>query len=68
MRTAREVRTTVGGGRVQYPVTVPAGVRCVPLGNCWVVDDLSWLSPQDGAWHDAEHRGIVVSEVDLMEG
>lgn len=72
MKTIREIETTVGasGSRIRYPVTVPAGVRCVRLGlglGRWVVDDLSWLSPKDAAYWDAEHRGIEIAAADLSE-
>ena len=67
-RTTREVNTAVGGGRVKYDVTVPAGTLCKRLGAIWVVQNLSWLPKTDGAYHDAYYRGIQIAEADLDIG
>lgn len=47
--TSREVKTTVGGGSIQYPVTVPKGTLCKHLGTHWSVQDLSWLRKEETA-------------------
>lgn len=66
-RTSKEIKTTVGGGSIKYDVTVPKGVLCRNLGTHWVVDQLSWLDKNSGAYHDAFYRGITVNESDLED-
>lgn len=65
--TSREVSTTVGGGAIQYPVTVPEGTLCKMVGNRWVVQSLGWLPKNSGAYHDAYYRGITINEADLED-
>lgn len=66
-RTSREVSTTVGGGSIQYPVTVPKGTWCRNLGGRWVVQSLGWLPKTSMAYHDANYRGITIDEADLED-
>lgn len=66
-RTNKEIKTTVGGGSIQYDVTVPKGTICRDLGGRWVVDQLAFLDKSSGAYHDAHYRGITVNEEDLED-
>lgn len=67
-KTTQEIRTEIGKGHFKYPVVIPTGTRCHFLQDShWVVADLSWLPRSDGAYHDADYYGIVVTEDQLTD-